>query len=525
VTDATVIPRGGVRLRLLTEWTRYDELFGVPGVASGRTAQLAAGLATDSLGPREISALSSTETAVRAASGLTGFRLTAGKLVATANSRVVTSPLVAEYGLTSRLTVGLMVPLVQTRTTVFAALNPDTGFANVGPNPALLAADARTANAALVDRIRLAAAALLDRSVQCRVNPTRDECLPINGQDAAIQSLIQSSNTLAGAIESLYGTSANSPGQLFVPLTGTPADRAIGARIAKLDTSYRAFLGASVVTGSVAAAQGPAALEQLQSLVSSDVLGIGRDTIATTSRTSIGDISIAAALQLMNTFGDSTATRRVRVVVNGAIRFGTGQPAATNRLFDIGTGYGQTGVEAGGAEDVQLSERFMLTGVGRYILQLGTIDVARVANPANSPVPLALYGSGTYSAGNVLSVLAVPRFRLAPSLSLNGFYSLRRVGADRYTTTTVINAASGGVTIADSERGASAATEHQGGVGFAYSTVMERDRAPGRLPFEVAFSHVETLRATGGPVAKSFRDQIELRVYLFGQRRQPSLTK
>jgi hypothetical protein len=521
VTDATVLPRGVVRTRLLTAWTRYDELLGVPGVPSGRPSPLAVGLSTDSLGRREIPALSSAEAAIRTAIGASGFRLTAGKLIATANSRVVTSPLVAEYGVTSRLTLGLVVPLVQTRTTVFAALNPDTGFANVGPNPALLTDQARAGNAALVDRLRLAATALQDRATLCRVNPSPDLCTPINGQDAAIQSLIQSSNTFASAIESLYGTGANTPGQVFVPLTGTPADRAIGARIAQLDTSFRAFLGASVVTGSVAAAQGPAALEQLQSLVSSDVLGIGRDTIATTDRTSIGDISITAALQLVNTFGDSTATRRFRVVVNGAVRFGTGQPGAPNRLFDIGTGYGQMGLEAGGAADVQLSQRFMLTGVGRYTLQLGSIDVVRVANPANSPVPLALYGSGTYAAGNVLSVLAVPRFRLAPSLSLNGLYTLRRIGADRYTTTTVINSgATGGGSIADSERGASAATEHQVGFGFAYSTVLEADRAPGRLPFEVGFSHVETLRASGGPVVKSFRDQIELRVYLFGQRQR-----
>jgi hypothetical protein len=33
------------------------------------------------------------------------------------------------------------------------------------------------------------------------------------------------------------------------------------------------------------------------------------------------------------------------------------------------------------------------------------------------------------------------------------------------------------------------------------------------LPFEASFSHLETISASGGPVAKTFRDQIELRVY------------
>jgi hypothetical protein len=52
------------------------------------------------------------------------------------------------------------------------------------------------------------------------------------------------------------------------------------------------------------------------------------------------------------------------------------------------------------------------------------------------------------------------------------------------------------------------------GIGFSYASVVSSDRGPGRIPFEVAFSHLETLSGSGGPVAKTFRDQIELRVYV-----------
>jgi hypothetical protein len=34
------------------------------------------------------------------------------------------------------------------------------------------------------------------------------------------------------------------------------------------------------------------------------------------------------------------------------------------------------------------------------------------------------------------------------------------------------------------------------------------------LPFEASFSHLETISASGGPVAKATRDQVELKVYL-----------
>src|SRR5207249_7391620 len=104
VTDAAVAPRGVARVRLLTSWTRYDELFGVAGATM--PTQLAARLNTDSLGAAQIPLLGGAEKAIAAASGVSAFRLTAGKLVAAANSRVVTSPLILEYGVTNRLTVG-----------------------------------------------------------------------------------------------------------------------------------------------------------------------------------------------------------------------------------------------------------------------------------------------------------------------------------------------------------------------------------------------------------------------------------
>ena len=514
-TDAAVLSRGTVRIRLLTAWTRYDELFGVPGVSGGRTTQLAAGLATDSLGTAQIPTLGPTETAIRTLSGATGFRLTAGRVDAAANARVVTSPLVAEYGLTNRLTVRLVVPLVQTRTTLFVALNRDTGRANVGPNPALLAADQRALNATLVDQFRTAATTLQSRLTACQADPNGAMCGPIRGNETAAQTLIQSSNTFANGLESLYGTSEARPGQVFVPLEGTTAQRAITARIAQFDTSYRAFLGAPVISGSVAGAQGPAARRQLQELVTGDALGIGRDSLSSTDRAGLGDISIGATFQSVNTFGDSARARRLRVVLDGALRLGTGHPGATNRLFDIGTGYGQMGVDVSAAGDLQVGRRLMITGVGRYSLQLGSIDVNRVANPANAISPLTHPGAGTYSAGNVLSLALMPRLRLASAFSLDALYAVRQIGADRYTTPLSTDTASG---IDDARRGVSSATEHQAGFGFAYSTVMEADRGPGRLPIEVAFSHVESVYGTGGPVAKTFRDQLELRVY-FARRR------
>ena len=513
--DATTLPSRAIRFRGLIGWTRYDALL------SSDTApprNLAARFATDSLGPRQIPSLAATESAVRTLSGLSNFRLTAGQLVSAANSRVVTAPLIIEYGLMSKLSLGVVVPLVETRTTVYAQLNPNPGHANVGPNPALTNAAALAANAALVQSLTTAATTLQTRLTQCQASPTATGCATLLAQQSAATSLIQSSGAFAAAISQQYGTDAAShPGRAFVPLATDPAQVAINAKIAAFKQQYQSFLNSDLVTGGVAAAGGPAARAQMQALLA----GFGYDTLRSTDRASIGDISVGATLQLLNSFGDTTGSGflRYRLAVNGTYRIGTGQPGNRNRLFDVATGYGQPGVEGSVAADIQLSRRLMVSGVGSYIAQIGTLDVSRVANPGNAIFPLSGPFTGTYSAGNVAMATIIPRWRLAGYFGVNGLYSIMRTEADRYT----LGVAPTGTTppaeaIPDvppvAPYGLGSGLAQQIGVGFSYSTVVGPDRAPGRIPFEVSFSHVETWTGSGGPVAKTFRDQLELRVYI-----------
>ena len=131
--------------RCLSSWTRFDELLGIGDAAQHRVEPQ-----RDSLGSAHRAAVCDRREARFGPPPAADFRLTAGNLVAVGDSRVVTAPLIPEYGLTRRLTVGVVVPLVETRTTLFAQLNPRSGAANVGPNPALANADQLARNAALV---------------------------------------------------------------------------------------------------------------------------------------------------------------------------------------------------------------------------------------------------------------------------------------------------------------------------------------------------------------------------------------
>lgn len=498
LVDGSVLPRGLLGVRVATSWSRFDELLGdVPG---GRSRNLAWSLDADSLTTSLLPLLAPVEAAIRTLSGTPAFRLTAGNLVAAANSRVLTAPLILEYGLTRRLTLGVVVPLVETRSTVFAQLNPKLGAANVGPNPGLVNQTLRAAEASLISSFRAAAAALAQRLTQCQASPGDTGCATLLSQQSAAQALVQSTGVTANAIEALYGGDATHPGQAFVPLAGTPVETAIEARIAGLIAQYQAVLPSAVITGAVAGAGGPGARLEMQALLAA----AGRDSLHPVDRSSIGDISAGATFQLFDTFGDTLARRRVRAAVHAAYRIGTGEPASRNTLFDVGTGYGQPGIEVGAAADALFGTRWSLTTIAEYTANLGTVAVARVPSAANAILPLTTPVPGTYSAGNVARVTIIPRWRVAGDFTLDARYALTNIGADAY----------GPVTLVAGQLGNAAATTQALGFGFSYSTLGIGRPMRKALPSEMSFSHLETLAGSGGPAPKTFRDQITLRVFV-----------
>ncbi|HTI62960.1 MAG TPA: hypothetical protein VL524_05580 [Gemmatimonadaceae bacterium] len=513
LTDASVVPRGRAAIEMRFSPLRWDALLGTPTKGSS-TQNIAWSFNADSVGTHELPLLAPAETAIRTLTNSPNFLITAGKLVSIANSRVLTVPLIVQYGVTSRLTVGFVVPLVETRSLVDVRLNPLPGFANVGPNPALAEEQLRVPSAALVNSLRAASSDLEKKLTACQATPTDPACASLLGQRAEAEALVQSGDAFAAAIEQLYGTNPDHPGQPFVPLAGSLVQGSIDFQIQRIAARFQSYLGSDVITGSVTGAVGAPANAALQSLLTA----AGRDTIAPIDRSSIGDISIGATYQLVNTFSDSMSTRGYRLALNGTFRLGTGEPADRNRLFDVGTGYGQNGVEIGAAADVQLGRRFSGTALASYALQLGTVNVGRVPTTANALLPLTSPTPGTFSAGNVLQATVKPRIRIAGFLAIHGLYTLTHVAADQYTLGPAVTDSSGNVlSVAPAAPfGLAAATTHQLGFGFSYSTIASGDARPIRLPFELSFNHLETIAASGGPVPKTFRDQLSVRVY-FGR--------
>ena len=129
--DAVPVPKGTLRFSVSGLWDlSYDE-FSPTGKRPVRST-----LHTDTLGVRFFPQLNAAEQAIRALSKVSSFTLTHGPLSARGDERKSTTPFNFQFGITPRLSVGLVVPYVESRDNSILVLNENGVDASVGQNPA-----------------------------------------------------------------------------------------------------------------------------------------------------------------------------------------------------------------------------------------------------------------------------------------------------------------------------------------------------------------------------------------------------
>src|SRR6185369_8953534 len=161
------------------------------------------------------------------------------------DARIVTTPLVLEYGVTNRLSLGVTVPIVQTRQTAQVRVNAraagdTTKTSNMGWIPASLRTNAAQQNAAVVTSLTTAATGLTGLLTRCAANPGAAECSTVQGQEAAAAATAARATQFAAAVATAYGINANSA--LVAPLEGSPLAASIEAQRAALAAQLAAFV-------------------------------------------------------------------------------------------------------------------------------------------------------------------------------------------------------------------------------------------------------------------------------------------
>ena len=492
--DARTLSKGTVLFRVSNAWTRFDDVYDAAADSANHLHPLGQAFSASQLGVRQFPGLAAAENALRTLSGNPNLSLNLGQSFATANTRTVTTPLMLQYGLTDRLTIGAMVPVVQTHSTVFVELNPrrlggNTG-ANVGPNPAIRNQPGN--NQQLINALRGAASDLETFIANCRSSgscsqPTVD----------AATALAHRDTLFFNAVQTLYGT--NNQASPFAPLGD--AQKAVVAQLDTLRAQISAITGNSYVFLDPAGAPGPAALLQLQQLATA-FPGVAFDSLGSPDRIGIGDVEVSARFKLLDGFADTSGGIKVRATLIGVVRLGTGRPPTGTVPFEVGTGTGQTSADGGALFDLRLGRRLMATLGAQYTSYFTSSGVARLPNSGYALFPLDVPIAGSWREGDAIQVEATPRIGLTDYFTFFGAYTFRHQAASRYTspdapTLPLFNAT----------------TEQRAGLGFGYSTVTRYARGKSSVPIELSFTHLETLAATGGLVPKYSRDQIELRIY------------
>jgi hypothetical protein len=458
--DATLAPKGLLRLRTAIAWSRYDERFLASGVAP-----LGAFLTADSLGPKQFPALAPVQSLVQSAAGVP-FVLTLGRAQLGATARQEVLPIGFEYGVSSRFSVTFVAPIIRKR--VAAIFRLDTaGTPNVGPNPRRTSIAAAQTNTQIQTEFSNAIVQLQNRLQSCQSNPAGAGCAALIARQMEAQQLIQSSQGFAGDIEALYGNSTSN-GMAFVPIAQSAAQLAIAGRVADFNTRYQSLLSTSamLIQTVPAPAFAPAGSAEFQDYFIGE---LGGDSLNVQERLGIGDVELGFKALLVDrprTPGNRTG---FELSVASALRFPSGGRKSYSAVDDMRVGAGSYVVDTRAFLDARAG-RFGLLAAGELATSVADRDTLKSPTRNSRWTELAL----------------APRWHLSEPLSLHAAYSLRssdKTGGDQLI-----------------------------GGGFAFSTLSAYRGGKRGLPMEARFTHLE---AVGGDAnrPKFFRDQIEFRIY------------
>ncbi|HKH92716.1 MAG TPA: hypothetical protein VKA54_12975 [Gemmatimonadaceae bacterium] len=513
--DAIPIPGGWLRFTVGNAWTRYDSRFG----ENGTTIPLGAELSTDSLGPRELPRMAPIEGALQTLTNNPAQRLTFGRLEVQSDARIVTTPFALEYGVTRRFSIGVLVPMVQTRRTAHVRVNQratgdTTKTSNVGILPVAGRATAATNNAALVTSLAQAAASLTGLLTRCAQNPAAVECNAVRGKEADATAAAKRASDFAGAVATAYGITPQTA--VVAPLENSQLAKTIEAQRAALAAQLATYLPGTTISplGTVATTEFSyvdlQGRDRIPGLLGS-TLGGGLDSIATTERIALGDVEVRARVLLIDrTQRDSLPTRgaQVRLAVGGIARFATSRPDTARNLVDIGTGEG-AGAEVRSVLDVA-AKRVGATIAARYAKSFArTVTVPLVGYPTGG-FPYPEFGEVSRTFGDVFGLDVTPRVFVGDWLAFEGQYGMERIGAPTFTGPA--DSPCSACVVTESSILPTETTVQRLGLGVRYSTVDSFLRGRARYPIEVSYRHLETITGDAG-TPKDFRDQLQLRIY------------
>jgi hypothetical protein len=493
--DALTPPAGTLRIGAGATWTRNAEAW-----FDGTLRHLGGPFSFDSLTPAQLPLLAPADAAARAASGVPGFAATLGAVAVNARRTLESTPFSLEYGLTSRLSIGVTVPLVTSAVRVAVLANPAGSAANMGLNPALGIPALATTNGTLVGQIEAAAAFVTGKIATCSANPAAAGCSGFN--PATAQTLVTESLAYSNAIATLYGGKNGSTGTPFVPIQGSSVDLGVASRLADFKTRFAAAGATQVTNAAPIGAAGPLTTAQFLSVLSDSAFGIRANPLGSVVRRGLGNVEFNGQFTWHNSYASAPKTgswsQRLwwRSAIGGAFRLGTGESTDAADLIPVRLGDESSTMVVRSVTDIGSGERWSLTGAVTVARQMEiaqvAVDVAPRWSPTEAISVAAIYTYRTLENGSKSTLEG-----LSPAAEAAGVF----LGAFNETA---------------QQR------EHRLGAAISYSSLTAYERGAARLPLEVSLSHFQSTGGSGVFTPKLSHDEVTVRYYWSPRRAAPA---
>jgi hypothetical protein len=516
--DAIQLPKGSWRVRIGGRWDIANEDFGVNG-----RRPLGQRYARDSLGVELIPTLASAEALARRLSGLSALSLSVGQLDARLSERSVRVPMSIELGLTRRVSLGIVVPYVETRSLPDLLLNPTAETGAFGPNPSRVAARsaAATSNTRLLTgALQTARTALMQRLTDCTADVSSNPaCATVIAERGAVDAIIAGSASLRDDVRALYGEQPGT-GAAVVPVSGSTADRLIGVRLRGLGKDLSRYgIDSPLATITPSAAITRYGTAGLQSLLRDTAFAIRNDSLRTVRRYGIGDVDLTASFLVLDQVTRANhaplarfeAPRRfaIRSLVEAGWRFGSAGADRPADPFDIAVGSGASALLVRSSTDVLWSSRSWATVTARLVLPQADQLTTRVPLDINDLFPPeATTVRAQRTVGRVIDVEVAPRHAISQALGVSAIWRWRSQGSTQWQA---VDAPTLTRSFDALER-TSAASEQRISLGVTYSTLAPFARRRSKHAVELLYEHSEPLSGTSQLAAVAW-DRFELRWY------------
>ena len=510
--DAIPIPQGGLRFRIAANWNRYDDVFRLQSGGNPGREPLLARLEVPSLGVNLLPQLSETQSAIGTLTGSDNYALTLGTLEARGEVQENITPIAVDYGVMRRLSLGVVIPYVEARTTTRFILNREGTGANVGQNPAYLPAgnSARVANGLVLRELATAQASLLGEVERCAL-PDAMGCDAILANPQGVQQLLTRASQVQTAIATVYGDSVFG-GSVVAPIAGSATHATVAATLATLRTEFTNFgidaIGENSVPVGATTVLGQGGFSRL---LGDNVFGPGYSSLGNRRKSGIGDVDLTGTFLLFDSFKANQAQRfspngtKLRTAVTAGWRFGTATSRRMDDPFDLPTGEGVNALLFRSTTDLMAGRWFWISASARAVKPMkDNIAIAvPIRNDSTVFDPFTVV-EAERSLGTRFQLEVAPRAAVGEFFGLSAAYQLQRLGDDNYSMATDAGNANAIVP---------SRSLHLLTLGVTYSSLASFSRGRSRLPVEVIYSHSEPIAAGGGSIPAVATDRLELRVY------------